>query len=65
MWDLNEKYAVAHYSNFTLEKENRTMPTDEDDYVLRVGGYYEVGGERPAGDSMGQYDGQKFSHKES
>ncbi len=57
MWDYYDKYAVARYSTFKIEDASK-------EYALVAEDYYEVAGERPAGDSLGWFSGQKFSHED-
>ncbi len=60
MWDQDNLFAVARYKNFRLEKV--VQSSGDVDYKLHISGYYDVPGERPAGDAMSKYDGQYFAH---
>ncbi len=77
MWDWDDLYAVARYSNFKIESENgdftmrcrvpnaiRSWPPLHFLSFRRVSGYYRLPGDREAGDSLGASDGAKFSHRD-
>lgn len=43
---------IFRYENFSVTDPN---------YTLNIGGYFELEGENPAGDSLGDYDGVPFT----
>ncbi len=62
MWDQDEVYAIARYTEFRVERVP-AAPSGiaRDEFILYLGGYREIPGHRMAGDSMGQYNGSLFS----
>ena len=69
MWDQYDEYAVAHYSDFRIER-NTTIDAnhanhapDYEDYQLFVGGFWVENGVHDAGDALSGFNGTRFSHR--
>ncbi len=60
MWDWDELFAIARYKRFSITTNAHHIT----DYVLGVGDFSPADGDRDAGDSLGPYDGRRFSHKD-
>ena len=65
LWDQYDEYAVAHYSDFSLDRNTTNAQNDPDfeDYHLRVSGFWVENGVHDAGDALSAFDGARLSHR--
>ncbi len=61
LWDQDDRFAIARYGTFSLSSQ-LDAAANLNDYTLHIGEFFSVNGDRDAGDSLGAYDGKKFSH---
>ena len=67
LWDQYDEYAVAHYSDFWLERNTTNDEDDTDglpDYHLRASGFWVENGVHDAGDALSGFSGARLSARD-